>query len=415
MNFLFVHQNFPGQYQHAARYLADQPGNRVVFVTQSNENAMVGVAKVVYSTPQATDGGPHSFVHEFDNAIRNGLGVAEACRVLEAHGFIPDIVIGHNGWGEILFIKDVWPDVPVLGYFEFFYKARGTDVGFDPEYPGHWSDGPRLRTKNAVNLIGLDAVDWGQTPTEWQWQQYPEDRRNRISVVHEGVDTTIATPNPNAWIDLARLGIRLTRNDEVITYVARNLEPYRGFHVFMRAVPEIQRRRPKARILIIGGDEVSYGRPAPNGRKYREMLLQEVGGQIDIDRIHFLGRVPHKLYINVLQVSSVHVYLTYPFVLSWSFMEAMATGCLVVGSATPSVMEVLKDGENGLLVDFFDQAGIADKIDAVLDHPDHMQALRDAARQTIIDAYDLRTVALPNYLKIIDDVVSGRIKSQTPD
>jgi glycosyltransferase involved in cell wall biosynthesis len=412
LRFLFVHQNFPGQYQHIVRYLADQPENRVVFITQGNDNEMVGVTKVVYSTPRSAVGAPHLFVQEFDDSIRNGFAVLEACRVLDAQGFRPDIVIGHNGWGEILFIKDIWPDVPLLGYFEFFYKASGTDVGFDPEYPSHWSDVSRLRVKNSVNLLGLDVADWGQTPTEWQWNQYPSDRRGHLSIVHEGVDTDKVKPDPDAWIGIARLGLQLTRRDEVITYVSRNLEPYRGFHIFMRTIPEILKRRPNARIILIGGDEVSYGRPAPDGMKYRALLLKELGNKIDLDRVHFLGRVPHRIFVNVLQISSIHLYLTYPFVLSWSFLEAMSAGCLVLGSSTPSVTEVLRDGENGLLVDFFDQKGIADRIDEVLDHPDQMQALRDNARRTIVEQYDLRRVALPNYLKLIDRILTGELKSR---
>ncbi len=411
MNFLFIHQNFPGQYQHVARHLANQPGNQVVFVTQGNDNEMVGISKVIYSTPRSAVGAPHLFVREFDDAVRNGFAVLEACRVLDAQGFRPDIIIGHNGWGEILFVKDIWPDVPLLGYFEFFYKATGTDVGFDPEYPSHWTDPARLRVKNSVNLLGLDVVDWGQTPTRWQWEQYPADRRDRISVVHEGIDTDRARPDPDAWLGIARLGLQLTRQDEVITYVSRNLEPYRGFHIFMRTIPEILRRRPNARIILVGGDDVSYGRPAPDGMRYRALMLRELEGQIDLDRVHFLGRVSHKMFVNVLQISSVHVYLTYPFVLSWSFLEAMSAGCLVVGSSTPSVTEVLRDGENGLVVDFFDRQGLADRIDAVLDHPDRMQALRDNARQTIIDQYDLRTVILPNYLELIDRVMNRELKA----
>jgi glycosyltransferase involved in cell wall biosynthesis len=407
LKYLFIHQNFPGQYKHIIRYLADQPGNQVVFITQTNDNYMEGVNKILYTTPGPTSGGPHPFVHEFDNAVRNGMAVAVACRVLDSQGFQPDIVIGHNGWGEILFVKDVWPDVPLLAYFEFFYKPRGSDVGFDAEFSADWLDRPRLRTKNSVNLLGLEAADWGQTPTEWQLAQYPADHRNRISVIHEGVDTAIATPDPDAWVELTIPGLRLSRGDEVVTYISRNLEPYRGFHIFMRAIPEILRRRPNAHILIVGGDEVSYGRPAPPGTNYREIMLKELGDRIDLDRVHFLGRIPHNLFVNVLQISSAHIYLTYPFVLSWSFLEAMSAGCLVIGSATPSVTEVLKDGDNGLLVDFFDFQGIAEKIDAVLDHPDRMQAIRDRARQTIIRDFDLRTVALPSYLRLIESVIAG--------
>ncbi len=407
MKFLFIHQNFPGQYQHVVRHLADQPDNQVVFITQATPNVMKGVGLAIYSTPEVTVEGIHPFIRDLDKGLRNGIGVADTCRVLEGQGFRPDIVIGHNGWGEILFVKDVWPDVPLLGYFEFFYRLDGSDVGFDPEYPSMWPDGPRLRTMNAGNLLGLEAADWGQTPTRWQWSQYPADRRNRISIVHEGVDTSVAKPDAEAWIQFGTPPIRLTRRDEVITYVSRNLEPYRGFHVFMRALPEILRRRPRAHVVVIGGDEVSYGRPPPAGTTYREMLLREVGDRIDLGRVHFVGKIPHSIFINVLQVSSVHIYLTYPFVLSWSFMEAMAAGCLVVASSTPPVTEVMNHGENGLLVDFHDQIGLADRIEAVLDHPDRMQDIRDRARRTIIEGYDLRTIALPRYLRLIENVRTG--------
>ncbi|MDB5362584.1 MAG: glycosyl transferase family 1 [Rhodospirillales bacterium] len=410
MNYLFIHQNFPGQFQHVVRHLADRPQNRVIFITQANTNEMRGVTKLVYEADQTPAVGVHPFLTEFDQATRNGLSVAELCRGLDAQGFRPDIIVGHIGWGETLFLKDVWPDLPVLGYCEFYYHLVGSDVGFDPEYPAHWIDGPRLRAKNAINQLALEAIDWGQTPTGWQQAQYPAHHRPAISVIHEGVDTDIAKPDPDAWIQLQRTGAKLTAGDEVITFVSRNLEPYRGFHIFMRALPALLKRRPKAQVLIIGADGVSYGRAAPTGTTYREMLLAEMGDRIDFDRVHFLGQVSHGLFINVLQLSAVHVYLTYPFVLSWSFMEAMALGCLVIGSATTPVMEVLQDGHNGLLVDFFDGPGLVDRIDEVLSHPDRMQQLRLNARQTILDQYDLKAVALPAYLSLIDDVAAGRLR-----
>jgi len=414
LNYLFIHQNFPGQYQHVVRHLADRPQNRVFFITQPNTNEMRGVTKLVYPVDEAAAGALHPFLPEFDQAVRNGLGVAELCRGLEAKGIRPDVIVGHAGWGETLFLKDVWPDVPLLGYCEFYYHLAGSDVGFDPEYPAHWIDGPRLRTKNAINHLALEAIDWGQTPTLWQQAQYPAPLRRAISVIHEGVDTDVAKPDPDAWIQLQRTGVKLSAGDEVITFVSRNLEPYRGFHIFMRALPALLKRRPNAQVLIVGADGVSYGRAAPTGTTYREMLLAEVGGEIDFDRVHFLGQISHGLFINILQLSAVHVYLTYPFVLSWSFMEAMAVGCLVVGSATTPVMEVLQDGQNGLLVDFFDGPGLVERIDEALSDPERMQALRANARQTILDQYDLKTVTLPAYLSLIDDVAAGRLRQHEP-
>lgn len=411
MNYLFVHQNFPGQYQHVVQHLASQPGNRVVFISHDTPLQMPGVERLTYQPFRAARPSTHHYLQELEQAVIYGQGVYEVCRRLKAEGFRPDIMIGHNGWGETLYMKDVWPDVPLLAYFEFFYHLTGADIGFDPSLPVSLNDGPRVRTKNAVNALGFDAADWGHSPTGWQWSLYPDYMRSRISVIHEGVDTTIVRPEPDAWLRLPS-GLTLTRKDEVITYVARNLEPYRGFHVFMRALPEILKRRPKAHVLVVGGNEVSYGQAAPGGRTYRDILLEEVGAGIDRERVHFLGKVPYTSFLTLLRISSAHIYLTYPFVLSWSFLEAMAAGCLVIGSSTIPVEEVLRDRRNGLLVDFFDGAGLADRIDEVFEHPDRMQALRDQARRTAVETYDLRTVTLPRFLTLIADLIAGRTPAQ---
>lgn len=408
MIIIFIHQNFPAQYKYLVRHLADQPGNTVYFVTQPNENAMRGVIKVMYKPEQVNGRGCHPFTIDYDDAIRTGLAAAEACRTLRVQGVHPDIIIGHSGWGEMLFIKDIYPDVPVLSYFEFFYHADGVDVGFDPEFASIFDNPARLRTKNAVNFLSFDACDWGNTPTRWQHSLYPPELRQRITTLHEGVDTDIVRPSPNAWLKLARASVVLTRNDEVITYVSRNLEPYRGFHIFMRALPIIQQRRPRAHVILVGGDEVSYGYPSLPGTTYRQRMLQEVGRNLDMSRVHFLGQVPYEVYLNVLQISSAHVYLTYPFVLSWSFVESMAAGCVTIGSATPPVLDVLQDGVNGLAVDFFSPEQIAERIDEVLDHPDRMQEIRDRARETAVSRFDLKRL-LERWEILLDDIMHERV------
>src|SRR5690242_7805507 len=249
MKFLFIHQNFPGQYVHAARHLA-RAGHHVSFITQPRSQRIDGVRKLEYR-PAPSAGSAHPFLRELEGCVVNGLEVAKLCHWLDRDGFVPDVVIGHNGWGEILYLKDVWPKTPLLGYFEFFYRASGSDVDFDPEFPPEPDAAARLRTRNGINLLGLDAADWGQSPTEWQRSQYPERCRDRISVVHEGVDTNLVKPDPTArlWLENGRC---LSRADEVLTYSARDLEPYRGFHVFMRALPEVLERRPSAQVLIVG-------------------------------------------------------------------------------------------------------------------------------------------------------------------
>ncbi|MBK8212027.1 MAG: glycosyltransferase family 4 protein [Rhodospirillales bacterium] len=407
MIIIFIHQNFPAQYQHLARHFADRPGNEIYFITQPNDNLMRGVTKVIYK-PDAINGRVcHPFSADFDDAVRTGLSAADACRALKERGVRPDIIVGHSGWGETLFIKDVYPDVPLLSYFEFFYHVDGVDVGFDPEFASIFDQPARLRTKNAINFLSFDACDWGHTPTRWQQSLYPPEMRRRISPIHEGVDTEIVRPRRDAWLKLARAGKVLTKKDEVVTYVARNLEPYRGFHTFMRALPSIQRRRPRAHTIIVGGDGVSYGYPSLPGTTYRERMLQEVGRHLDLDRVHFLGQVPYDVYLNILQVSSVHVYLTYPFVLSWSFVESLAAGCLTVGSSTPPVLDVLQDRVNGLVADFFSPEEIADRVDEVLDHQDRMQMIREQARETAVTHFRLQRL-LARWEKLLDDIVNER-------
>jgi glycosyltransferase involved in cell wall biosynthesis len=408
MNYLFIHQNFPAQYRHVTRYLADQPGNTVYFITQPNENEMPGVHKVTYPPDQRGPINCHAYAADIDRAIHTGATVAGVCRDLAARGFRPDLIVGHSGWGETLFVKDVFPDVPLLANFEFYYHAHGVDVGFDPEFVTIFNDPSRLRARNGVNLLAFQSADWGHSATEWQRGLNPPEMQSRISVLHEGVDTALAAPKTNPRFEMPLSGRVLTRRDEVVTYVARNLEPYRGFHIFMRALPQILRRRPRAQVVIVGGDGVSYGAPPPPRSTYREMMLNELGAGIDRSRVHFLGMLSHQAYLSLLQVSSAHVYLTYPFVLSWSLIEAMSCGCLIVGSATPPVLEVLRDGENGVTVDFFDHARLAERIEAALESPRDLRDLRKAARDTALARFDLRRVLLPRWMALFDDLIAGR-------
>jgi len=329
-------------------------------------------------------------------AIRRGRAVAAGAMGLRRAGLRPDVVFAHIGWGEALFLKDVFPDAKLLLYSEFFYRARGADMGFDPEFPPSARSVLGLRVMNAPLLMALDAADWGMAPTLWQHSRFPGAYRSRISVIHDGIDTDVVTPGKKA-------------TEEIITYVARNLEPYRGFHVFMRAIPEIQKRRPKARIVIVGGDEVSYSPRLPAGSTYRARMLRELDGKIDLSRVHFTGRIAYNDYLGLLRQSSVHVYLTYPFVLSWSLIEALSAGCLVVASRTPPVQEVIADRQNGLLADFFSPGDIAARIDEALARPAQLQPLRDAARRTAVERFDLRRVCLPRQLRLVEALLEKKL------
>lgn len=402
MNILFLHQNFPGQFRHLAGQLAANPANRIVALCQQQAPRHPRVAThIVYQPARKAHG--HHYLRTLEEGVLNAQAVVRVLQKLKEDGFTPDIVIAHPGWGEALYVTDVFPDSPLLGHFEFYYHADGADANFDPEFPLSLDSRLRIRTRNAMHLLNLQTCDAGISPTRWQKSLHPVEYHRKLAVIHEGVDTQLVAPNPAQTFTLPN-GTVLTRNDEVITYVARNLEPYRGFHQFMRAVPQICAGRPNAHVLIVGGDDVSYGARAPDGKTWREHMLDEV--VVDPTRVHFLGRLLYAQYLRVLQVSSVHVYLTVPFVLSWSMLEAMSSGCLVVGSRTAPVQEVIEHEKNGLLVDFFAPSEIADAVEQALDHPDRMQALRNAARQTIIDRYEVHQ-SLRAYGNLIGALVMG--------
>lgn len=405
MRVLFVHQNFPGQYRHIAPALASQRGNDVVALTMGTET-FPGIRIVRHVAHRASTPGVHPLARDFEAKVIRGESAARAAASLKSEGFVPDIICGHSGWGETLFLKEVWRDTPMLSFQEFVYRSHGADVDFDPEFPLDDEGGFRVRSKNASVFLSIEAADWLITPTTWQARQIPSVYHDRLSVIHDGIDTDIIRPDPNATISLARDKIVLKPGEEVITFVNRNLEPYRGYHTFIRALPEILRQRPRARAVLVGAHDVSYGSALPGGETYKAKYLAEVGSSLDMSRVHFVGAVPYSVFLNLIQISAAHVYLTYPFVLSWSMLEAMAAGCVVIGSATQPVEEVIRNGENGLLVDFFSPDELSCAVVDVLARPQAFLAMRRSARQTIMSRYDLKRVCLPKHLALIEGMAS---------
>jgi glycosyltransferase involved in cell wall biosynthesis len=407
MNILLVHQNFPGQYRELFRWLVAQRRHNIVFLTQRQDVAAIeGAEIVVYKPHHQAAKDAYALSSHWEECVGNGYGAAQACETLKRHGFQPDIILGHVGWGELTFTRQVWPDVPVIGLFEYFYLAEGGLVGFDPEFPAGTQAAFTMHARNAVNFANIQTVDAGYAPTLWQRDTFPESFHPKLYVCHDGIRTDRLTPNPEAELSLSRLGRPLTRDDEVLTFVARNLEPARGFHVFMRALPEILKARPNARAVIVGGNEASYGPASDKPGGYRAVMEQEVGDRIDWDRVHFLGRIPYASYCNLIQISRCHVYLTAPFVLSWSLLEAMSMGATIVASDVAPVREVLEHGTTGLLVDFFGPAELARQVADVLANPADHAALGQAARRHVVETYDFHTRALPIHVARINDLVA---------
>ena len=398
--FLFIHQNFPGQFVHVAAELA-RLGHEVVALGIKGR-PVPGVKYLRYLPKAPSKVSEVEASIDFETKIVRGTACAQVMAKLKNDGFTPDVIVAHPGWGESLFCKDVWPEARLVMFAEFFYRADGTDYNFDSEFTTDSLAGRvRLRIKNTVHLHALHAADAVYSPTEWQKSQLPAEYLPKTRVIFDGIDTAVVQPEPKAFIHLKRENLKLTATDEVITFVNRNLEPYRGFHVFMRALPEIMRQRPKAHVLIVGRDEVSYGAMPKNGKNWREVMLAEVGAQLPMERVHFLGGLDYKDYLRVMQVSSCHVYLTYPFVLSWSCLEAMSCAKVVVASGTPPVREVIEHGKTGLLFDFFDVAALSRQVIGVLENPEGFAHLGAAARQRVIERYDLKTRCLPELLKLL--------------
>jgi glycosyltransferase involved in cell wall biosynthesis len=311
------------------------------------------------------------------------------------------VIYGHSGWGETLFLKEVWSEARLLVFAEFYYRGQGADTGFDPEFQTSGFDQVMIAQSRAAHMTqALVHADLGLCPTEWQASTHPPLLRKQIEVIFDGVDCNRLAPNPAARFTLPN-GRTLAPGDEVLTFVNRNLEPYRGYHIFMRALPEVLAARPEAQVVIVGGDEVSYGQPPKEGGKWKDIFLNEVKDRLDLSRVHFTGKLPYDQLVDLMHISRVHAYLTYPFVLSWSMVETLAAGTLVIGSNTAPVAEVISDGVNGRLVDFFDVKGWSAALTDALARPGAYLGMREKARQIAQDRYDLRSVCLPQQIRLL--------------
>ena len=402
MKILFLHPNFPAQFRHLATVLGQDPRNTVIYATNRREGNIAGVNKVIYGKSREVRPETHHYVRPLESAVLEAQGVYRVLQKLKDRGFYPDIVYGHSGWGPTLFIKDIFPQATLICYFEWYYKAYGSDASFDPSEPLSADDEARIRIKNAPILLDLVSCDRGLSPTQWQRSQFPPEFQRKIKVHHDGIDTNYFQPLPNAKLFLPRINLDLTNVTEIITYVARGMEPYRGFPQLIETISILQQKRPQCHFVIVGKNRVAYGKNLPDGKTYKEAMLEKFS--LDLSRVHFTDLLPYDEYLQVLQASSVHIYLTRPFVLSWSMLEALSTGCLIVASDTAPVTEVIEDNVNGLLVNFFNPQQISDRVIEALDNPERMAAIRDRARETILENYDLANL-LPQHLQWVKESV----------
>jgi glycosyltransferase involved in cell wall biosynthesis len=411
MKILLIHQNFPAQFKHLGPALAAR-GDQVVALTPKVKEPAKwkGITVLPYVVKGSTTQGIHPWLADFETKVLRGTSCYEAAKALKARRFDPDVILAHHGWGESLFLKDVWPDARLGLYCELYHRSGKAETGFDPEFPSAApeSDPLRLRLKNINNRLHEEVMDAGISPTHFQAGTFPDAYQSRITTCHDGVDTDAINADPDASLALPN-GKTVTCKDEVITFINRNLEPYRGYHRFMRALPDLLRRRPNAEVVLLGGDETSYGAKPPAGKTWKQIFIDEVRSQIpdkDWARVHFMGRVPYTTFLSMIQVSTVHVYLTYPFVLSWSLIEAMSAKCAIIASDTAPVREAIIGGQTGVMVDFFDQDKLIEETCALLDSPERRDFLGSNARRFARERYDLKRVCLPRQLKWVDDLAA---------
>ena len=405
MKILFVHQNFPGQFLHVAPALVRRGHDVLALTVNTNPRKFeVNSARYQY-TGKDIKAETFGLAHRFAEASKRGADAALTAARLKTSGYEPDLIFSHIGWGEGLFLKEVWPRTKKIVYAEFFYAPHGRDTNFDPEFQKDTLTGSIwIKARTAAMAVDLSDADYAVAPTQWQASTIPGVDRSRMRVIHDGVRTDQILPNDQASFEIPEKNLTLKSGDEVMTFVSRNLEPYRGYHTIMRSLPKILRERKNAHVVLVGGDGLSYGTAAPGGKSWKETILDEVKDQIDVNRVHFVGFVDYARFVSLLQLSRAHAYLSYPFVLSWSMLEAMSAGALVIGSNTPPVAEVIKHGQNGLLVDFFDVEGWSNAIIEALARPEQYAGLRVAARETAIKGYDLNSVCLPQMISFLEGV-----------
>ncbi|HEV7322572.1 MAG TPA: glycosyltransferase family 4 protein [Ensifer sp.] len=388
MHVAFVHRRGFCQFAALAAHLA-QTGNEVTLVTETVDQRIPSTRVIRHRAEPGPQASAQMARHLGvpDHHVRIGHRVAETFDAMARQGQVPDVVVGHTGWGGMMFVKDVLPNVPALGYCEFFYRAEGADIGFAPDDQPDSDTRKRLRLRNMAQLLSLEAMDGGISPTHWQRSLYPAEQRTRIAVCHEGIDTRVFRPDASASLKLPDGRVLKAGDPPIVTFVARDLEPYRGFPQALTAAAKVARSHPDALFVFVGGDGVSYGAPPPGGGSWKDHILQSL--DVPADRFLFPGAVPHGVLRQLFQISAAHIYLTYPFVLSWSVLEAMACGALVVGSDTAPVQEVISSGRNGMLVPFFDTDALAETISGALAQPEKYADMRAAARRTIEQRFRL--------------------------
>jgi glycosyltransferase involved in cell wall biosynthesis len=410
MRILFVHCNFPAQFKYLAAHYAASGAHDVRFLAQNKEwtaQPIDGVQLERYSLGRDPQGQLcHPYLRRYEAAVLHGQAALRQALQLRQQGFVPDLIVGHSGFGNTLYLKEVWPKARFVGYFEWYYRTSGSDVNYGEDTPPSPDTCLRVHTYNSPIVMDLAQADGALCPTQWQASQFPEALRARLSVVFDGIDTQRLQPAPERQTQPLQLrDLTIEADVPLVTYVTRGFEPYRGWPQVAEGLALLLQRNPRVQVLLVGSDEVAYGVPRSDGKSWYSWALEQ--WPMDPGRVHRLPALQYDEYLQVLQRSWVHVYWTVPFILSWSLMESLASGCTLVASDTPPVREVIESGQQGLLVPFFDPEGLAAQVDALLADAPERRRLGAAARQRIVaGGYD-RQQCLQRQLAVIEQVMAS--------
>ena len=411
MRILFVHCNYPAQFRHLSAYYAEREGHEVVFLAQNREWTAKDHPQIKlhqYQLGRDPQGQLcHPYLRRYETAVLHGQAALREAMRLRQQGFIPDLIVGHSGFGNTLYLKEVWPEARFIGYFEWFYRSSGSDVNFGSQEPPSPDTSLRVHTYNSPIVMDLALTDAALCPTRWQASQFPGALRSQLQVIFDGIDTQRITPasaeQRKSVLNLA--DVVIPAEVPLVTYVTRCFEPYRGWPQVAEGLALLLQRNPRVHVLLVGSDDVAYGSKRSDGQSWRQWALEQ--WPMDPSRVHHLPALQYEAYLQVLQRSWVHVYWTVPFILSWSLMESLASGCCVVASNTAPVQEVIQPGEQGILVDFFDPQTLAQQVDALLEDPLRRAELGTRARQTILDGgYDLQS-CLQAQVDLVERVMAG--------
>ena len=415
MRILFVHCNYPAQFRHLSQHLAADRNNEIVFLCQNKEWTAKDFPNLKLSRYQLGREPKselcHPYLRRYETAVLHGQAALREALRLRQDGFEPDLIIGHSGFGNTLYLKEVWPNAKFIGYFEWFYRSQGSDVGFGNTQPPSPDTSLRVHTYNSPIVMDLAQADAAICPTRWQANQFPPAMRQHLSVIFDGVDidhlplVEQGSRRHTLNLEAGDAKVNIPADVPLVSYVTRCFEPYRGWPQVAEGLALLMQRNPRAHVLLVGSDEVAYGAKRGDGLSWREWALEK--WHMDPSRLHQLPALGYDDYKRVIQRSWVHVYWTVPFILSWSLMEAMASGCCIVASSTPPVEEVITSGNQGQLVDFFDPDALGQQVDHLLQSFDQRNKLGKSARQRILEGgYDLQN-ALKQQLQLLDQVMRG--------